>query len=1292
MAVNKPTFGEMSFRFLEGFSPRRFGGSCGLLRQVRSTASRWAVICIFLVCPFIFPALAFGLDKGHQILLKRGIQSFALVDKNSTFNLTTCMNANFTGVCWLWSSNISLLGSPPGVPWDRWVVDEADMPYIGDEAAYAANLVALQLGDEQNLNDAAVRAAVAAWYANVRDDFLNSILYCNSYGGQLTNESLGLFIQTSQPDMLSFDTYPFRTDETTLGGSPVHLYGDMQRYRKWSLSFGLPYAMYSQTFSSAGEHYREPSESELRLDYFAGLTYGYTFFNCFTYNTGATSLFYGPGDSSPKPAYTQITDINRRLRNLGPSLIRLVSAYQEGVYDNLRFINGQHIDPSSGLVVNNQTPIDVWVWQSGCNVPPYLIGYEVTNLGTKNNTLKGDVWLSRFKALDESFDGPDYSGEVYFMVTNGLSDATGTPAECRQRIKLDFNFGSSGITSLQRLNSDTGQVEDVPLEVITGGRRLTIELDGGTGDLFKFKTAAPFIGTIYFVDDDAPGDPSPGNPASSDPLEDGSSAHPFDSIAEAIAASKSTYKIIVYPGTYYENINFGGKDIILTSTDPEDPDVVAATIINGGGADTVVTFAGAETAACQLTGFTITGGSGSGVYAGGIHGGMSSAAISRCVITGNTSAKGGGIRSHSGTISHCWITDNSVSETGGGLANSTATITNCLIADNTAGSYGGGINNCDGTIVNCTIAGNSAPTGGGIKDCDGTITNCIIWDNSPDAVNNSSSPTYSCYPGAGGIGNISADPCFVDGPSGDYHLRCNSPCIDVGTNSPPGGLSSTDLDGGNRLLNGDNNGTTVVDMGAYEYAFNPAQASTIELTPDELEFSLRIGGADPNDQVLGIRNSGSCSLFWQVAENCSWLEVLPATGESNGEIDDVAVSVNATGLALGTYNCVMTVTGNAATNSPQTVTVELSILDADGVLNVPAEYGTIQAAIDAAGTGDTVIVAPGSYPENIHFIDRDIILTSTNPTDPNIVASTVIDGGGLNTTVRFAGNETAACELRGFTITGGAGPGLDGAGINGVNCLARISYCNITGNTSANKGGGLKGVNGSISHCRITDNTSGYLGGGLAGCMGFISNCLIAGNSATNVGGGLNNCDGSIINCTIVNNSAGSGGGVKDCDGTIINCIIWGNSPDALNNSSSPTYSCYPGAGGTGNISADPLFTVGLLGDYYLSQTASGQSANSPCLDTGSDTAANLAMDNFTTRTDSVSDLGIIDMGYHYTSNLADLDKDGVVDLADIMIFTSQWLAAPGDPSADLAPAAGDDFVDLQDFDIIVKNWLWSDQ
>ena len=74
--------------------------------------------------------------------------------------------------------------------------------------------------------------------------------------------------------------------------------------------------------------------------------------------------------------------------------------------------------------------------------------------------------------------------------------------------------------------------------------------------------------------------------------------------------------------------------------------------------------------------------------------------------------------------------------------------------------------------------------------------------------------------------------------------------------------------------------------------------------------------------------------------------------------------------------------------------------------------------------------------------------------------------------------------------------------------------------------------------------------------------------------------------------------------------------------------SFFPGM--AGNISDDPLFVTGPDGGYYLSQTASGQGADSPCMDTGSDTAVNLGLDTPTTRTDEVTDAAQVDMGYHY--------------------------------------------------------------
>ena len=94
-------------------------------------------------------------------------------------------------------------------------------------------------------------------------------------------------------------------------------------------------------------------------------------------------------------------------------------------------------------------------------------------------------------------------------------------------------------------------------------------------------------------------------------------------------------------------------------------------------------------------------------------------------------------------------------------------------------------------------------------------------------------------------------------------------------------------------------------------------------------------------------------------------------------------------------------------------------------------------------------------------------------------------------------------------------------------------------------------------------------------------------------------------------------------------------------------------------------------------------------MDTGSDTAANLGLDELITRTDQVFDTGVVDMGYHYPTS-ADIDSDWDVDFVDYAILASQWQQTPGEPSADIAPPpAGDGIVDINDLGTLVGYWLW---
>ncbi|MBN2129706.1 MAG: right-handed parallel beta-helix repeat-containing protein [Sedimentisphaerales bacterium] len=205
----------------------------------------------------------------------------------------------------------------------------------------------------------------------------------------------------------------------------------------------------------------------------------------------------------------------------------------------------------------------------------------------------------------------------------------------------------------------------------------------------------------------------------------------YPSIQQGISACVDGDTLIVAPGVYYETINFSGKDIVVRSSDPNDPKVVGYTIINADEDGTAVTFENGETAAAVLIGFTITGGVGTLVYDWDTHkefygGGIycsynASPTITRNVITRNhcpysvvegegmwsyTYSFGGGIGCQGGqpTITHNIIYNNS-SYQGGGIYVSEGTIVGNVIYKNAA-AHGGGVSMYMGTLTNNTIVGN----------------------------------------------------------------------------------------------------------------------------------------------------------------------------------------------------------------------------------------------------------------------------------------------------------------------------------------------------------------------------------------------------------------------------------------------------------------------------------------------------------------------------------------------------------------------------------------------------------
>ncbi len=237
-------------------------------------------------------------------------------------------------------------------------------------------------------------------------------------------------------------------------------------------------------------------------------------------------------------------------------------------------------------------------------------------------------------------------------------------------------------------------------------------------------------------------------------------------------------------------------------------------------------------------------------------------------------------------------------------------------------------------------------------------------------------------------------------------------------------------------------------------------------------------------------------------------------------------------------------------------------------------FRTIQEGIDAADEGDAVVVGVGTYTENVKFRGTNIVLASTNPSDPSIVEQTVIDGNKAGAVVEFAGSEDETCVLLGFTITNG-GDVRRGGGIRGGGSAATIEKNVITGNQASSSGGGVYQCRGTIRENTIGGNST-RTGGGLSFCHGDILNNTIMGNVAANQGGGLADSLGLIRGNAITGNSANNGGGLYRCDGEITENVISENTATGDN-----------GRGG-GLFFCDALITGNTISENTASEDGGG--------------------------------------------------------------------------------------------------------
>ena len=206
--------------------------------------------------------------------------------------------------------------------------------------------------------------------------------------------------------------------------------------------------------------------------------------------------------------------------------------------------------------------------------------------------------------------------------------------------------------------------------------------------------------------------------------------------------------------------------------------------------------------------------------------------------------------------------------------------------------------------------------------------------------------------------------------------------------------------------------------------------------------------------------------------------------------------------------------------------------------------------------GDTLLVAPGTYPEALDLMGKTLVLRSTAG-----AAATVVDAGGLGSALTLAGGEGPATTIEGFTFTGGAGTtevstgAVRGGGVYLLGTSPRLAGCVVRDNTLGggltDQGAGLYSGGGSpaLVDCVFERNQTWGDGGGAAliGGAPQVLGCRFEDNDAGGYGGGafLDAGAPSVVDSNFVGNvSTWSGGGGIACrlaSAQLIDSAIEGN-------------------------------------------------------------------------------------------------------------------------------------------------------
>ena len=670
---------------------------------------------------------------------------------------------------------------------------------------------------------------------------------------------------------------------------------------------------------------------------------------------------------------------------------------------------------------------------------------------------------------------------------------------------------------------------------------------------------------------------------------------PASSIQSVINQAANGDTIVVLAGTYHENIDFNGKAITVRSTDPNDPNVVAATIIDGStptdpNTGSVVTFKNGEGNNSELSGFTITGGTGTWiVVAWSLHepywnrcgGGvvcynLSQPKITKNVFLNNIAGEGGGIyvygnpvdiynprnpavhrtpvitnntfTNNRAIVAHGYQPPNEnypAAEHGDGGAivcfqGINALIANNIIRNNHADSYGGAIHLrqwSNGLIESNQIISNDSSLGAGIH---------ITYTSAPTVRKNLIQSNQASSLGGGGIYVYYLSSPLIERNTITQNTSTNGAGIGIYFNSTPtikNNLIFKNLAGAAiRMVDSIpiivNNTLTANYSSGIDCQSNSTPVIKNNIITSHLMGYGITAGTNSSPQIkfnnVWSNNSGNYnSAIGDKTGTNGNISVDPRF--LNPDVNNYTVNYGSECINAGEPNYVPG-SGETDYEGDQHILgqfVDIGADEAYPVWNLASGelYTTIQQGIDDANDSEIIVLTQGRHTgtgnRDIDFRGKALTLRSSDPNKLNVARITIIDCNG-----------SQAQPHRGFIFNNAE---------DGNSILVGFTITNGCGFT---EGGAVycSGSSPSIRNCIITENSANY-GGGICSNEDAdvtIANCIVSGNTAIENGGGFYTYASSpgILNCTIIGNKAQAGGAATasgEGNLSLVNCIVRDN-------------------------------------------------------------------------------------------------------------------------------------------------------